>query len=268
MKKLFSIKKAAEITGLTAETLRHYDRIGLVKPAMRSPDTKYRYYTEKEIIRLNTIHALRCMDFSLERIRAMLVSDDFGEIVAMLKEATENADKKITELTEAKARIARAKAFYETKAAQSEEHGEPFVRTLPVRTVLLSDRLHTPTVDNLYDYHRHFYAQIGQENRDKFAFEDSAGIFIRDGRKNMFAVCTKHADTDGIVTLPAGKWLCGVCNDDNRDDVREALCTETKKYGCAEPPFCIQMVVLNGILQWKYELQIPLIRDGLIADEQ
>lgn len=94
MEKLFSIKKAAEITGLTAETLRHYDRIGLVKPAAVSPDTKYRYYTQKEVIRLNTVHALRCMDFSLERIRAMLGSEDFGEIVAMLKEATENADKK------------------------------------------------------------------------------------------------------------------------------------------------------------------------------
>lgn len=63
MEKLFSIKKAAEITGLTAETLRHYDRIGLVKPAAVSPDTKYRYYTQKEVIRLNTVHALRCMDF-------------------------------------------------------------------------------------------------------------------------------------------------------------------------------------------------------------
>ena len=131
MEKFFSIKKAAEITGLTAETLRHYDRIGLVKPAAVSPDTKYRYYTQKEVIRLNTVHALRCMDFSLERIRAMLGSEDFGEIVAMLKEATENADKKIAELTEAKARIERAKSFYEAKAARNEEHGEPFVRTLP-----------------------------------------------------------------------------------------------------------------------------------------
>ncbi|MEE0841710.1 MAG: MerR family transcriptional regulator [Christensenellales bacterium] len=260
MEKFFSIKKAAEITGLTAETLRHYDRIGLVKPAAVSPDTKYRYYTQKEVIRLNTVHALRCMDFSLERIRAMLGSEDFGEIVAMLKEATENADKKIAELTEAKARIERAKSFYEAKAARNEEHGEPFVRTLPARTILLSDSLHTPTMDNLYDYHRHFYTQVGWENRDKFGFEDAAGVYLQDGRQNMFAVCTKHTDTDGIVTLPAGKWLCAACDDGDRDAVRETLCAEARKYGCDAPPFCVQMVVLTGILQWKYELQLPLTR--------
>ena len=178
----------------------------------------------------------------------------------MLKEATENADKKIAELTEAKARIERAKSFYEAKAARNEEHGEPFVRTLPARTILLSDSLHTPTMDNLYDYHRHFYTQVGWENRDKFGFEDAAGVYLQDGRQNMFAVCTKHTDTDGIVTLPAGKWLCAACDDGDRDAVRETLCAEARKYGCDAPPFCVQMVVLTGILQWKYELQLPLTR--------
>ena len=32
MEKIFSIGKAAELAGMTAETLRHYDRIGLVHP--------------------------------------------------------------------------------------------------------------------------------------------------------------------------------------------------------------------------------------------
>ena len=257
MEKFFSIKKAAEITGLTAETLRHYDRIGLVRPAAVSPDTKYRYYTQKEVIRLNTVHALRCMDFSLERIRAMLGSEDFGEIVAMLKEATENADKKIAELTEAKARIERAKSFYEAKAARNEEHGEPFVRTLPARTILLSDSLHTPTMDNLYDYHRHFYAQVGADKKDSFAFADTAGVYEADGQRNMFAICERYEPTDGLRVLPAGTYLCADCTEDTRESAKAELLQTAKERGLS-PAFVLHVVVLSGITRWFYRLQVPI----------
>ena len=64
MKNYFSISEAAKMAGMTSETLRHYDRIGLVSPVKRDPWTGYRYYSKEEIIRLNTIQALRCMDLS------------------------------------------------------------------------------------------------------------------------------------------------------------------------------------------------------------
>ena len=65
MKNYFSISEAAKMAGMTSETLRHYDRIGLVYPCEKYPWTAYRYYSKEEIIRLNTIQALRCMDLSL-----------------------------------------------------------------------------------------------------------------------------------------------------------------------------------------------------------
>ena len=42
MKKFFSIGEAAKAVNMTAETLRHYDRIGLVKPSKKDASTKYR----------------------------------------------------------------------------------------------------------------------------------------------------------------------------------------------------------------------------------
>ena len=44
MKKFFSIGEAAEQVHMTAETLRHYDRIGLVKPSKVDPHTKFLSY--------------------------------------------------------------------------------------------------------------------------------------------------------------------------------------------------------------------------------
>lgn len=64
MKKLFLVSEAARITGLTSETLRRYDQIGLIKPSQKSSDNNYRYYSEEDIISLTTIKALSYMDLS------------------------------------------------------------------------------------------------------------------------------------------------------------------------------------------------------------
>ena len=65
MKNYFSISQTAKIVGMTTETLRHYDRIDLVKPCKVDECTGYRYYSQQEIVRLNTIKALQCMDLTL-----------------------------------------------------------------------------------------------------------------------------------------------------------------------------------------------------------
>ena len=61
MKKYFSVGEAAKSVHTTSETLRHYDRIGLVKPSRKDEWTNYRYYTEQDIVRLNTVRALQLM---------------------------------------------------------------------------------------------------------------------------------------------------------------------------------------------------------------
>lgn len=58
-----SVGQAAAAVGTTAETLRHYDRIGLVKPSMRDEWTGYRYYSQQDLLRLNTVMALQLMAF-------------------------------------------------------------------------------------------------------------------------------------------------------------------------------------------------------------
>ena len=62
MRNYFSIGEAAKAVRTTSETLRHYDRIGLVKPSKKDEWTNYRYYTEQDIVRLNTVRASQVMD--------------------------------------------------------------------------------------------------------------------------------------------------------------------------------------------------------------
>ena len=87
MKKLYLVSGAARITGLTSETLRHYERIGLIKPSQKSLENNYRYYSEEDIISLNTIKALSYMDLSLKEMKEILSYHGFKRIALALKEA-------------------------------------------------------------------------------------------------------------------------------------------------------------------------------------
>ena len=112
----FSIGDAAKQAHMTPETLRHYDRIGLVKPGKIDARTGYRYYSADDIVRLNTVGALRQMDLPLQEIKQVLDYDDLGAIVAFLEEAEQRADEKIALLRQSKSKIRRARASYEEKA--------------------------------------------------------------------------------------------------------------------------------------------------------
>ena len=256
MKKFFSVGEAAKAVGMTAETLRHYDRIGLVSPCRTDEWTGYRYYSEQELARLKIVRALKSLDLPLEEIGRMLASADLGETVRFLREAERSADEKIAELNEMKERIARARRFYEGKSSEVRREGF-YTQHLAQRTILLSDRPIAPTVADLLNYQRHFFAQVG-EARDAFAFEDVAGIYRTEKEQRMFAVCTRYAPRQDLRILPEGTYLCADCTQQEREDALHALLAEAKGRGFPPPPFTVSIIVLAGVAQWGYRLELPL----------
>ncbi|MCD7749891.1 MAG: MerR family transcriptional regulator [Oscillospiraceae bacterium] len=177
MKEFYTVGEAAKLAGVTRETLRHYDRVGLVRPSRRDEWTGYRYYTEQDVVRLKTVRALQQMDLPLREIRRVLAYESLEQIIVFLEEAERRADEKIASLEYSKAKIQLARRDYETKLLAGEQGNEAAVRRLPERVILLSDKLEQPTLENLWSYQRHFYVQLGFDRREEFAFEDVAGVY-------------------------------------------------------------------------------------------
>ncbi|MBS6195203.1 MAG: MerR family transcriptional regulator [Clostridiales bacterium] len=260
LKKYFSISEAARTVGTTSETLRHYDRIGLVKPSKKDEWTKYRYYSKQDLIRLNTVRALQQMDLPLHKIKQVLEYDDLQKIVDYLTRAEQKADAKIAALQYSKSKIQSARADYEKKLHRTPETKGTFLHEFPNRTILLSDTLETPSLDNLWNYLSHFYDKIPSEFKEQFTFEDTAGIYTENGISRLFAVCIRYPDIpiSGLKQLPGGKYLCADCTEENRKDILEKLLqTARNQYGIS-PEFTIQQVIISGILQWNYQIQLPL----------
>lgn len=256
MKKYSSVGEAAKAAHTTSETLRHYDRIGLVKPSKKDEWTNYRYYTEEDIVRLNTVRALQLMDLSLQEIKKVLEYDDLGKIVEFLEQAERKADEKIAALQYSKSKIQLVKAGYEKKLQEHQKSSSTFLKDYPERVILLSDTLEVPTLDNLWNYLSHFYDKVTPALKDQFSFEDLAGIYTENGLTRLFAVCTRYVNIDGIKLLPKGRYLCANCTEETREEtLRELIHTAQTTYG-TEPKFTVQLIVVSGILHWNYEIQI------------
>ena len=256
MEKYFSVGEAAKAAHTTSETLRHYDRIGLVKPSKKDEWTNYRYYTEQDIVRLNTVRALQVMDLPLKEIKKVLEYDDLEKIIDFLEQTEKKADEKMAALQYSKSKIALAKADYERKLKAREHLTGTVVKELPKRVILLSDTLEVPTLDNLWNYLSHFYDKVTPALKDKFYFEDLAGIYTEEWLTRLFAVCVRYVDTDGLKVLPAGKYLCASCTEENREQTLRGLLRAARTEYGAEPEFTVQLVVVSGILQWNYEAQV------------
>ena len=50
MKKYFTIGEMSKLHNISIETLRHYDRFGILKPEYINEKTGYRYYSTKSFI--------------------------------------------------------------------------------------------------------------------------------------------------------------------------------------------------------------------------
>lgn len=69
---MFKIGEFAQIAQVSTRQLRHYDQIGLLRPDRTDAATGYRYYSIRQLRRLNAILALKELGFTLEQVRPLI----------------------------------------------------------------------------------------------------------------------------------------------------------------------------------------------------
>lgn len=80
---MLKIGEFARQANVTVKTLRHYARLGLLRPALVDRFTSYRYYSPDQFARLAQIKEMQSLGFSLDQIRLIL---ERGTHQALLQE--------------------------------------------------------------------------------------------------------------------------------------------------------------------------------------
>jgi DNA-binding transcriptional MerR regulator len=97
----YTVKKLAELSGVSVRTLHFYDEIGLLAPAYVG-EQGYRYYEEEQLLMLQQILFFRELNFELKEIQRILSQNDFDKVKALEshRQVLQQKKKRMQELTD------------------------------------------------------------------------------------------------------------------------------------------------------------------------
>lgn len=107
-KNYYSIGEVASICSTSVKTLRYYDEIKLVVPAIRKEGSKYRYYSKDQMVTVFIIRKLRLLGFALKEIMRIVQVDQVNELEQSVEQKLVSIQEEIEEL---QARYAEGEAF-------------------------------------------------------------------------------------------------------------------------------------------------------------
>lgn len=133
---MFTIGDFARYGRVSARMLRHYDALGLLRPARTDPVSGYRYYEAAQLARLNRIIALKDLGFSLQQVGAILTEEvSVPELRGMLRLRRAELE---AALTAAGARLAQVEARLRTIESEGRMSADDVV-VKRTGTVLLAE---------------------------------------------------------------------------------------------------------------------------------
>ncbi len=90
------------------DTLRYYDKIGLLKPTLKK-ENGYRYYTIRDLELLESILLSRQLDIPLKRLQEILNQGNIDDYIKLFSDHESFIEEKIKQLNELKKEVSRFK---------------------------------------------------------------------------------------------------------------------------------------------------------------
>lgn len=106
METYFSVGELSKLTNVPIQTLRYYDKMGLLKPAYIDKQNNYRYYSINQFIKIDLLKQCKLMGLSLKEIEDLLKDEITADsMIKILEQQRVVLDKKIKELEAVKSYI-------------------------------------------------------------------------------------------------------------------------------------------------------------------
>jgi len=97
MKEKYLVHEIAKYFGVTNDTIRYYDKLGIISPK-KDKNNNYRYYDRGDIICFSYVFELKNIDLPLNEIRMMLNDSSLEHAASVIEVHEQKIDAKIKEL--------------------------------------------------------------------------------------------------------------------------------------------------------------------------
>ena len=208
MENLLSIGEVAKIRNVNVQSLRYYEKLGILIPAYINPETGYRYYSLEQIMILDTI--ILCIDLGipLKDLKNYVDADDQLEFERLLRDGRKLATQKIKKIESNLNSIDRTlqhihaqKSFQGREGYYSRFIFERYIITAPC-DAQMSAKVYEKKLSGLFD--------LAKEKNLQASFPHGIISTYQNGqctRSTMFLEVLP-SDSDAIQRLVEGNYLC------------------------------------------------------------
>ncbi len=200
---MLSIGTFSRLGHISVRMLRHYDAIGLLRPARVDPETGYRYYAWEQLETLSTIQILKEYRFPLATIGELLALDK-SALTARLHEKRLALYRELALLEGTARRLDQRLSRTEDEPMGTEQNYQVILmETQPQQIFGISRHIHVGQIHDLFQ-------DLHQEMQKRGLRPAGAGLFIYHGEEfsyddmdveAAFPIAEAHPDAR---TLPGG----------------------------------------------------------------
>ncbi|WP_206460260.1 MerR family transcriptional regulator [Anaerovorax sp. IOR16] len=145
MKNEYYVNEVATFFGVSRDTIRLYDKVGILSPK-KNERNNYRIYSREDLICLDYVMRLRKINLSLEDIRVLINESSIERAEAMMQLQEKILEDKIEELINLKIMVSD---YQKSFSNVIQNMGEIFVKESP--TLLYMD-VETSMMDTMYEF--------------------------------------------------------------------------------------------------------------------
>ncbi len=230
---MLSIGEMAKINQVSVQTLRLYDRMGLLTPQFIDSN-RYRYYDVKQSARLDMIQNLQTLGMSLKEIKEQLERQDISAMEDLLFIQKDRLDQQIDHMNSIRRSIERAIANY-GRYSSTPRDGTIFTELMGRRKIYRYD-----SGINFYDFGLETYEYILRElkkhislNRLPMVYFCNVGTIMRKERllrrdfvsTEVFIFVDEdfqcsHGDPlclSNLEILPSQSYICISCDNFHKE---------------------------------------------------
>ena len=202
----FTIGEISKVTGIHPKSIRYYERIGAIKPAMVVPETSYRYYKSSQFKHFSVIKACIQMGIPLRDFKnfykdGMLHADSCLQNAAeFTRKNMELLQNNLTLIQKAQAYIKQTDLLITAGTVLETEYDEQhfFVQEIPPDISLYA----------LFQCYRQLYTEALRQDLQPESFWGKIAVFRQGTCHRLYAgiQITRCSQDPRILTLPGGSY--------------------------------------------------------------
>ncbi|MCD7867199.1 MAG: MerR family transcriptional regulator [Clostridiales bacterium] len=208
MENYLSIGEVAKIRNIDVQSLRYYEKLGILIPAYTNPQTGYRYYSMEQIMILDTI--ILCIDLGipLKRLKEYVDSSGQLEFERLLKDGKEIAEEKIKKIHAGLDSIDRTlrhineqKAFQGRKGHYTRYIYERYIVSIPCEEQM-NAKIYEKNLSRIFD--------LAREKGLHASFPHGIISTYEDGKyqsSKMFMEVAR-SESEAVEMLNGGNYIC------------------------------------------------------------